>query len=144
MLFNGAWFLCDDGIVRPVIRGEILAGDGSWVKAPFLVDTAADRTVFSLDVLEALSLEPITPSTQLVGVGGGTSSIVVETQIRLTRDGGSKVVFRGRYAAIMEKESLDMSLLGRDISNLFALIVDRPRDVVCLLGQQHTYLIEQR
>jgi hypothetical protein len=98
-----------------VIRGEILAGDGSWVKAPFLVDTAADRTVFSLNVLEALSLEPIIPSTQLQGVGGGASSLVVETQIRLTRDGGSKVVFRGQYAAVTEKESLDMSLLGRDI-----------------------------
>src|SRR5438552_19191043 len=56
MRIDGMWHLCDDGIVRPVIRGEILAGDGSWVKAPFLVDSAADRTVFSADVMEGLHL----------------------------------------------------------------------------------------
>ena len=36
MLFSGVWYLCDDGIVRPIIRGEILAGDGSWRAAEFL------------------------------------------------------------------------------------------------------------
>jgi hypothetical protein len=34
-----------------------------------------------------------------------------------------------------------MSVLGRDITNFFALIVDRPQEVVCLLGQGHRYLI---
>lgn len=28
MLINGEWLLCDDGIVRPVIRGEILTNLG--------------------------------------------------------------------------------------------------------------------
>jgi len=27
MLISGLWYLCDDGIVRPVIRGEIQAGE---------------------------------------------------------------------------------------------------------------------
>jgi hypothetical protein len=36
-----------------------------------------------------------------------------------------------------------MSVLGRDIINLFALIVDRPQDIVCLLGQRHRYRIVQ-
>jgi hypothetical protein len=34
-----------------------------------------------------------------------------------------------------------MSVLGRDITNLFAAIVDRPRDLVVLLGQRHSYTI---
>jgi len=34
-----------------------------------------------------------------------------------------------------------MSVLGRDISGLFALIVDRPNNVVCLVGQNHGYNI---
>jgi hypothetical protein len=37
-----------------------------------------------------------------------------------------------------------MSVLGGDITGLFAVIVDRPGDVVCLLGQRHRYTIEQR
>ena len=55
MQINGEWLLCDDGIVRPVIRGHILDGHGAWIHAPFLVDTGADRTVFSAPVLAALS-----------------------------------------------------------------------------------------
>ena len=31
MRIDGEWFLCGDGKVRPVIRGELLAADGSWV-----------------------------------------------------------------------------------------------------------------
>jgi hypothetical protein len=52
-------------------------------------------------------------------------------------------VFRGSFAAFTALESLDMSVLGRDITNLFAVIVDRPRNLVCLLGQRHRYTIEQ-
>jgi hypothetical protein len=47
MRIDGAWRVCDDGVVRPVIVGEIKAPDGSWVDVPFLVDSAADRTVLS-------------------------------------------------------------------------------------------------
>lgn len=47
MRINGEWLLFDDGVRRPVIRGEILTGAGSWEAAEFLVDTGADRTVFS-------------------------------------------------------------------------------------------------
>jgi hypothetical protein len=32
-------------------------------------------------------------------------------------------------------------VLGRDITGLFAVIVDRPGDVVCFIGQQHHYVI---
>jgi hypothetical protein len=41
MLISGAWYVCDDGIARPIIRGEIRAADRSWVAARFLVDTGA-------------------------------------------------------------------------------------------------------
>ncbi len=30
MQINGEWLLCDDGIERPVMRGEVLSGDGFW------------------------------------------------------------------------------------------------------------------
>jgi hypothetical protein len=41
-------------------------------------------------------------------------------------------------------EVLDMNVLGRDIAGLFAVIVDRPGNVVCLLGQRHRYIIEPK
>lgn len=34
-----------------------------------------------------------------------------------------------------------MSVLGRDITNLFALIIDRPQDIVCMIAHLHRYSI---
>jgi Aspartyl protease len=144
MRINGEWYLFEDGITRPVIRGEILASDGSWVRAPFLVDTGADRTVFSAAILTLLRLQPIATQERLGGLGGIAGSVDVETRIRLTHEEASKVTFRGQYAAVTELEALDISVLGRDITGLFAMIVDHPGSVVCLLGQRHRYTIEQR
>jgi predicted aspartyl protease len=143
MRIDGRWLLCDDGFVRPVIRGEILANSGVWVSAEFLVDTGADCTVISALTLAALELPPTAAQTRLGGVGGVADSLVVETQIRFSRETGSKVLFRGQYAAFSQVESLDMCVLGRDVTDLLAVVVDRPGDVVCLLGQRHRYTIEQ-
>jgi hypothetical protein len=67
MLVTGVWHQCDDGIIRPVIQAEILAHDNSWWKAPFLLDTGADRTVLSADVLTALRLPPIKTDNRIGG-----------------------------------------------------------------------------
>jgi hypothetical protein len=144
MLISGRWHLCDDGSIRPVIQGEIEAGDGSWFAAPFLLDTGADCTVFSADVRGALHLPDTPQGPTLGGVGGAAASLTLETRIRLLREDGSPVLFRGRYPVLTSPEALDMSVLGRDITSLFAVIVDRPGDRVCLLRQGHQYIIEQR
>jgi hypothetical protein len=144
MQINGEWLLCDDGIVRPVIRGEILADDGSWVPVPFLLDTGADRTVFSAAMLAALHLHSLSGPERLSGLGGTVRAFGIETQVRFSHEEGRKVVFRGSYAAVTALEVLDMSVLGRDITNMFAVVADRPGNVVCLLGQRHQYIIVQR
>ena len=143
MRIDGKWLLGDDGVMRPMISGDILAGNGSWEKSEFLVDTDADRTVFSVATLAKLGLQPIAMQEGISGVGGIAASVIVDTQIRLNREDAGKVVFRGQYAAVTDLEALDINVLGRDITDLFAVIVDRLRDVVCLLGQQHYYTIQQ-
>jgi aspartyl protease len=144
MLLSGTWHVCDDGVIRPVIRGEIQTRDGSWVKAPILLDTGADRTVLSADILPALHFQPSVTESQLGGVGGVVHATVIETRMRLTRENNGKVMLRGQYAAVTAAEALDMSVLGRDVTNLFAIIVDWPQRLVCLLGQQHHYTIIPR
>jgi Aspartyl protease len=144
MLISGTWHMCDDGIIRPVIHSEIQARDGSWVKAPLLVDTGADRTVFSVDILRALRVQPVVAEERLGGIGGLVSAIIVETRVRLTRENHGKIMLRGQYAAITDTEALDMSVLGRDVTNLFSVIVDWPQRLVSLLGQRHQYTITQQ
>lgn len=144
MRINGVWYVGEDSISRPVIRGEVLTSNGVWIKAPFLVDTGADLTVLSAAILADVQLQPLVSQDRLGGVGGIANSIAVETQIRFSRETGGKVTFRGQYAAVTEVESLDVSVLGRDIMGLFSVIVDQPGNVVCLLGQRHRYTIEQQ
>ena len=143
MLIAGKWLMCDDGVLRPVLRGEVLAGDGSWERVEFLVDTGADCTVFSTATLAKLGLQPLDTQDGISGLGGLTNSVIVETQIQLTRENSGKVLFRGRYAAVTSLDALDISVLGRDVMGLFAVIVDQPDGVVCMLGQRHCYTIEQ-
>lgn len=135
MQINGEWLLCDDGVVRPVIRGEILTNERLWQPAEFLVDTGADRTVFSAATLSKLGLQPIVVQERLGGLGGLIDAVVVATQIQLTRETGSKVVFRSQYAAVTAVEALDICVLGRDITGLFTMLVDQPGNLVCLLGK---------
>ena len=126
------------------IRAEILAGDRSWRAAEFLLDTGADRTVIAADVLERLSLPRNPLEGRIVGVGGFVESATVTTQIQFTRDDGQGVQFRGAYVACTDQEALDMSVLGRDILDMFAVIVDRSADMVAMLGGNHYYTVGQR
>ena len=66
----------------------------------------------------------------------------VTTATRLPRDGGGVATFRGEYSAFRQLESLDMSVIGRDVLQFFAVIVDRPDDVVALIRKPHRYAIE--
>jgi hypothetical protein len=70
MCIHGEWRQCDDGVVRPLLRGEILAADGSWRETEFLLDTGADCTVLSAPTLRSLGLTPSTHEGRLGGLGG--------------------------------------------------------------------------
>jgi hypothetical protein len=140
MLISGLWVHSDDDIVRPIIRATVLAADGSWLPTRFLVDVGADRTVFMASFLNELAL-PYLPASQLGGVGGSASTIAVGTHIVFALDGGSTVNFQGTFAGFTNPDALDMNVLGRDIMNHFAVIVDHRNNLVCMIGTGHRYAI---
>ena len=142
MRIDGEWLQFDDGVVRPVIRGKILNAVGVWKPIELLVDTGADCTALSAAVLDLLGFPSAESHAQLGGVGGVAESVAIATQIQLACDDGGKAVFRGRYAAFTRLESLEMSVLGRDIMQMFTVIVDRPGKVVALIRPNHRYRIE--
>jgi hypothetical protein len=118
----------------------VQAHDGGWRAYDFLVDTGADRTVFSANLLNDLGL-PTSPAILLSGVGGLASSVWVQTSLRLERDDGGTVTIPSRFFAFTALSALDMSVLGRDVLNRFAVIVDKPNNIVCLLVPRHQYAI---
>ena len=142
MVIVGAWVLGDDEVLRPVIRSSVLAEDGSWLEVPLVVDTGADRTVFSQAIYKDLGSPESETSDPLEGAGGETPSVVFRTEVVLPCHDGGRASFRGPLAAFTDLTALDMSVLGRDILNHFAVIVDYPRDIVCLLGKGHQYVIQ--
>jgi predicted aspartyl protease len=142
MVIPGRWWLCRDGILRPVLEGRVLCANGAWRGVVLLVDTGADRTVLTADVLEDLGQTPAAPDEQLAGAGGLFESVLVKTSVRMDRQDGGSVTVQGTFAAFRDRNVLDMSVLGRDILDIFPVIVDRPRNFVCLIGQGHKYVIQ--
>ncbi|MCI0690736.1 retropepsin-like domain-containing protein [candidate division KSB1 bacterium] len=143
MRIDGTWHTGDDGVVRPVMLGEILAVNDLWLQTPFLLDIGADRTVLSAGVLAMLGYRPAILHERLGGLGGVTDAVAVETRIKLICEDDKPIVFHGQYAAVTRLEALDISVLGRDILNLFGVIVDQSNSLVCMLRPPHRYFIEK-
>ncbi len=141
MRINGTWKMHEDGVARPVIYGEMLSSEGIWEGVEFLVDTGADRTVLSAAVLAKLGLATLEAEEDISGLGGTTGSVLVEAKLNLQRDDGNPVLFTSQFTAVTDAAGLEFNVLGRDIMDLFAVIIDRPGKVVCLLSQKHRYTI---
>ena len=120
----------------------MLGGDGIWRPLEFLVDTGADRTLLTAQVLAASGLSAVVSDRAVGGIGGMVDTVVVNTQFRIARDDGLYAYFRGQFAACTQMEALDISVLGRDILDMFALVADRRSDVVAILGGNHRYSIQ--
>jgi hypothetical protein len=139
MRIDGEWFPCDDGILRPIVRGRVKTAAGHWEPAIFLVDTGADCTVLCAATFNILGYHTNPTSRQLGGVGGRTPSVEVATVIQLFTHDNRPIQFRGSYAATTRLESLDMIILGRDIANFCSVIVDYPGNTVTLVRPPHSY-----
>jgi hypothetical protein len=83
MLIAGEWKLCDDGVTRPVVRANVGGADEIPYAEDFLVDTGADRTVFSATLLVRLRLPTRSPltGTALSGIGGERVFVMVTTRV---------------------------------------------------------------
>ncbi|HEX7446249.1 MAG TPA: hypothetical protein VF306_01820 [Pirellulales bacterium] len=141
MYIAGEWHPCDDGVLRPVVRAEVLSSEGHWVHHEFLLDVGADRTVLTAAALRILELQAVNLEDGLAGIGGSSEAVGVESKIRFTDDRGGKVIVQGQFAAVRDLESLDICVLGRDVTNNFGVIVDRPGDRVCMIAQPDRYSI---
>ena len=141
MRIVGDWFLFDDGETRPILRAKLWTGQGMVVTEQFLVDTGADRTVFTATLLQQLALpvEPAPADERLVGIGGVAAYVIVQSTIELTCDDGRPAVVRGKFIAFTDPRSTDLSVMGRDVLNNFHVIVSRPNSEILLLAPRHRY-----
>jgi hypothetical protein len=144
MRIAGHWETGDEGIARPLLQASVHSADGTLFTDDFLIDTGADRTVFSAALFARLKLpyRNASPQSALSGVGGQVGSVLLTTVLELTHEGGGPVRVRGEFAAFTDPAATDLNILGRDVLDNFDLIVSRRRDEIHLLGGNHQYLIK--
>jgi hypothetical protein len=81
MVIVGEWRMCDDGVARPALRTRVGGVDDVRLAEYFLVDSCADRTVLSADLLGRLAI-PSTPLPLALifqGIGGASEFVLVDT-----------------------------------------------------------------
>ncbi len=145
MVIVGEWQTRDDGIARPIVPATVSGKVGSTVPANFLIDTGADRTVFSTALLNRLQIPTSSapPDLSLSGIGGSSAFVLLQAVIEFTRDDGGPVRVRGEFAAFTDAAATDLSVLGRDVLDNFDLIVSRRRNEIFLIAPRHLYRIER-
>jgi hypothetical protein len=144
MLIVGEWQLFDDGVTRPTVRAKVLDSDGNLVADDFLIDSGADRTVFSAALLAQLRLpvKSAQPGFTLSGIGGTSRFVLVTTVVEFVRNDGGPARVRGEFASFTDPTATDLSVLGRDVLDNFDLVISRRRNEILLLAPRHRYRIE--
>ena len=139
----GEWRLFDDGAARPVMWARIERPAQDAIEVPLVVDTGADSTVFSAHVLPFLADLSMPPSESLriMGIGGGVEYRLLRTPLLFMGDTGQSVTVNGEFAIVTDLGASDLSVLGRDVLDNFAVIVDRPGNRVLLLSGRHRYTV---
>ena len=104
MQIVGAWWPCDDGVVRPVVGCLVLGSAGQNHPERFLIDSGADRTVLSAELLGKLQLSGQAPPSgfALAGISGTSPIVVVTTVLELAHGGGLPARVSGQFAAFTE------------------------------------------
>lgn len=145
MRIAGEWQIGHDGIIRPILEAHVAAADGTLIKDDFLIDSGADRTVFSAGLMDKLGLQTTQEAHGFVfsGIGGQCAFVVVTTVIELIRDDGGPARINGQFAAFTDPAASDISILGRDVLNHFDLILSRPRSEIFFLSGNHRYVVQQ-
>jgi ribosomal protein L14 len=142
MLISGRWIKSKGGEDWPVVIASVTGATRTLADVPFLIDTGADQTLLCAEVARLLQLSQGRLPHALKGVGSVIESYVVSTEIRLRREDGVDVSFNGPIACCVQPDVLDMSVLGRDILNKFAVIIDNPGHRIALVRERHRYAIE--
>lgn len=106
----------------PLVHVALRSPDGTRQVAglPAQLDTASDRTVVPLDVVQQLGLVQMDQIT-VVGIGGSTLSIptfLVQVEIRQLQP---------LLVEVAASSGEPMVLLGRDVLNLFKIVLDGPQ-----------------
>jgi hypothetical protein len=111
--------------------------------AATFVDSGADHTVLTAEVHRTLGTPSSPASLQLGGIGGSVDTARVFLQLQLLKQDGQWINVGVEGFAFVNDRITDLPVLGRDVLNLFAVILDQPADIVYLIRDRHRYVIQE-
>ncbi len=79
--------------------------------------------------------------SSLKGITGECGFVVARSVIELPCDDGGTAAMRGEFAAFTDDSATDLNILGRDVLNIFHVILSYRRNEVLLLAKEHTYRV---
>ncbi|HZZ81478.1 MAG TPA: hypothetical protein VFE62_23450 [Gemmataceae bacterium] len=117
---------------------------GLKVAETFLIDSGADASAFSADLLVKLggATAQATSGVSIVGIGGGQAYVRVLATLRLPRMDGGTATVQASFPAFTDAGAIEFSILGRDVLDLFDVILSRKRNEVVLLAPPSRYEIQ--
>ena len=144
MRIPGIWQKCDDGVNRPVVLLSVSGPAATTVAGIFLIDTGADRTVFSEPLLNSIGggTSGAPAGFSLAGIGGTRAFVQVGAVLKLPRDDGGIATVQGDFAAFTDPTATDFSISGRDVLDHFDVILSRQRDEILLLAPPSRYEVQ--
>ena len=87
MRIRGQWYRGGDGVTVPTLEARLTTSDGRVVGERFLIDSGADRTVFTARLVGELGIAPDPARViPLGGVGGSQRSVPVPAAIEFRRE----------------------------------------------------------
>lgn len=134
------------GILRPYISGFVYSSMGVWLEYAFLVDSGADVTFLHYGCLDELGID--TSNLEVyddVGGVGGKDVPYIKFSSKLQFISGEDVkVFEGDINIFLDPHATDVPLLGRDVLDHFAVLLDCNRSQVLLLDEMAKYRVNER
>jgi hypothetical protein len=126
-----------------MVNVEIARADGTYYSELFLIDTGADATVLSAYLVQQVNPSPVPapPGFSLVGISGTSGSVMVQTVLVFRRSDGGHARVQGQFAAFVDPAASDYSILGREVLDIFDIILSRRRNEVLLLAPNHDYQV---
>lgn len=143
MRIDGQWEPVAGGHHQPTLVVFVRSSTGGWVDCTFLIDTGADNSVLTAELVRELQLPTQPPKHSLGGVGGKAPTVQVKPTFQFVRDDGGRVTLNVECFALTELGALGEPILGRDVLNLFTLVLDPSAEQVCLLHGSHRYIIQE-
>lgn len=143
MLIVGEWRPDENGVLTPVLDCFLLAGNGKWHAVSFLIDSGAERTVLSPEILRDLDAPAQMSLNSLVGIGTASQVLTVSSRLKLQAADKTDVIVNGPYFGLAEGREGELSILGRDVLSNFAVILDRPGHAITMLHGRHHYSIHE-